>query len=248
MKDNFSARSEKYARFRPSYPQEFYDLLVSLVDHKVNAWDCGTGNGQIAIELSKYFTTVYATDISEKQIMHAAAAPNIFYKVANVEEVTFPDNFFDLITVGQALHWFHFDEFYKVVNRTLKDDGLFAAIGYGIFRTGDDTDKVVDHYYTEITGPYWDEERHYIDESYQTIPFPFEEIKVPMMKTSILWSFEQLIGYLETWSAAQHYIKKEGKNPIELIIPELERTWPKGIKKEITFTFFLRVGRKQHSH
>jgi ubiquinone/menaquinone biosynthesis C-methylase UbiE len=244
MKDNFSARSEKYARFRPSYPQEFYDLLLSLVSHKENAWDCGTGNGQIAKELSNHFTTVYATDISEKQIINAFPAPNIFYKVANVEEVTFPDHFFDLITVGQALHWFHFDSFYKIVNQTLKGGGVFAAIGYGLFRTGDETDKVVDHYYSDITGPYWDEERHYVDEAYQTIPFPFEEIKAPAMKTSILWNFEQLVGYLETWSAVQHYIKKQEKNPIDLILPELEKTWPKDESKEVTFTFFLRIGRK----
>lgn len=65
MKDNFSTHSDKYAKFRPSYPITFFDFLNSIVPNRKNVWDCGTGNGQMAIELSKTFKSVYATDISQ---------------------------------------------------------------------------------------------------------------------------------------------------------------------------------------
>jgi hypothetical protein len=68
QKDNFSDRSELYAKYRPTYPPELYSFLISNVDRREQAWDCGTGNGQVARELSKYFDKVYATDISEQQI------------------------------------------------------------------------------------------------------------------------------------------------------------------------------------
>jgi len=242
MKDNFSARSDKYARFRPNYPAELYTFLLSLVNTKENAWDCGTGNGQIAKELSKHFTTVYATDISESQIMNAFGAENIFYKVEAVENVAFPPHFFDLIIVGQAIHWFDFDRFYKVVKRTLKEDGIFAIAGYGLFRAGDETDKAVDHFYNNVTGPYWDKERQYVDEAYATIPFPFKEIQTPELSVSYQWDFEHLIGYLETWSAVQHYIKATGKDPVEEFRSELQKTWPANTIKTVTFNIFMRAG------
>jgi ubiquinone/menaquinone biosynthesis C-methylase UbiE len=66
MKDNFSSQSNEYARYRPQYPQALYDYIFEKVTHKNLAWDCGTGNGQTAFMLSRYFNNVYASDISNK--------------------------------------------------------------------------------------------------------------------------------------------------------------------------------------
>ena len=111
MKDNFSVQSDQYIKFRPTYPNELYSFLLALVESKHTAWDCGTGNGQIARELSKYFNKVYATDISGKQIKNDICRDNIFYKVECAEKTSFPENTFDLITVAQAIHWFNFKNF-----------------------------------------------------------------------------------------------------------------------------------------
>ncbi|HEY0895620.1 MAG TPA: methyltransferase domain-containing protein [Sphingobacteriaceae bacterium] len=104
MKDNFSLGSAQYARYRPGYPPEFFDYLFSIVKAKGNAWDCGTGNGQVASQLAGEFEAVYATDISSSQIEHAAVAPNIFYSVQPAEHTAFDDQCFDLIIVAQAIH------------------------------------------------------------------------------------------------------------------------------------------------
>lgn len=68
MKDNFSSSSALYAQFRPTYPDELYDFLLPLVASKTTAWDCGTGNGQVASVLAEYFDAVYETDISAQQL------------------------------------------------------------------------------------------------------------------------------------------------------------------------------------
>ena len=109
MKDNFSRQSDLYAKYRPTYPQELYDFILSKVENRNAVWDCGTGNGQTARELAKYFEKVFATDISEKQIDKADQATNIFYSVQPAEQTNFADNSFDLVTVSQALHWFNFE-------------------------------------------------------------------------------------------------------------------------------------------
>ncbi len=71
MKDNFSRQAAGYARYRPSYPPELFDFILSYVKERTIAWDCATGNGQTAIVLAGLFEKVYATDISRKQLDQA---------------------------------------------------------------------------------------------------------------------------------------------------------------------------------
>src|SRR5688572_12364907 len=112
MKDNFSKQPGIYAKYRPGYPRVLYDCILKQVENKDAAWDCGTGNGQAAKELSYAFAKVFATDISQKQIDHAFQKENIIYSVQPAEQTNFPAASFDLVTVAQALHWFRFNEFY----------------------------------------------------------------------------------------------------------------------------------------
>ena len=77
MKDNFSAGSDKYAKYRPTYPAEFFEYLKSIVPARKSVWDCGTGNGQVAFKLAGIFDHVFATDISQAQIDNARQAGNI---------------------------------------------------------------------------------------------------------------------------------------------------------------------------
>ncbi|WP_035673425.1 class I SAM-dependent methyltransferase [Flavobacterium sp. 83] len=242
MKDNFSKQASEYSKFRPQYPDEMIDYLVSFVDNKDIALDIATGNGQVAHKLSRFFKTVYGIDISQNQLANAISAQNIIYKVAAAEDTFFGDHKFDLITVAQAVHWFDFDLFYKEIYRILKPDGIFAVLGYGLFSTNTDSDKILRNFYSNIVGPYWDVERKYLDENYKTIPFPFDEIVAQSFENHFTWTFEELIGYLETWSATQHYISKKNKNPLDLIYDELKISWQKNDKK-VVFPWLLRIGK-----
>ncbi|MBC7874483.1 MAG: class I SAM-dependent methyltransferase, partial [Ferruginibacter sp.] len=190
-----------YAKYRPVYPPGLYSFLNALVNEKQSAWDCGTGNGQVAMELSNFFEKVYATDLSEEQIKNAVQRDNIFYSVERAGDTSFDDNSFNLIVVAQAIHWFDFDNFYKEVNRTMKPDGILAVIGYGQVRVDEETDRVIDDFYKNTIGPFWDKERRYIDEGYQTIPFPFNDIATPQLTNKVEWDLEEITGYIKTWSA-----------------------------------------------
>ncbi len=245
MKDNFSTQSDQYAQFRPDYPEALVDFLAAQSPRHHAVWDCGTGNGQLAAKLARHFDTVYATDMSAAQIAHAAQRANIIYKTEPAEHTKFADQQFDLITVAQAIHWFDFDAFYKEVYRTLKDDGLFAVASYALLSITPEVDQVIQHFYKDITGPYWDKERHYVDELYQTIPFPFEEIKTPDFVQQYQWSPDQLKGYLGTWSAVQHYRKANNTDPIELIEADLKQAWGDAPSHQVTCPMILRAGYKK---
>ena len=88
MKDNFSKQAHLYFRFRLDYPQQLYDFLLHHLSDKKIAWDCGTGNGQVATKLSAYFEKVFATDISTKQIENASKKGNIFYSIQEAERLS----------------------------------------------------------------------------------------------------------------------------------------------------------------
>ena len=242
MKDNFSKQASVYAKFRPQYPDEMIAHVVSFVDNKSAALDIATGNGQVAAKLADSFEAVYATDISQTQLDNAIQKPNLVYKKESAEKTSFEDRHFDLITVAQAIHWFDFDVFYKEIKRILKPEGVFAVLGYGLFSTNPDTDVLLHNFYHNIVGPYWDAERKYIDDNYKTIPFPFKEIETKQFENRFTWTLEQLTGYLDTWSATQHYIKANKSNPIDLIREDLERSWEKG-DKQVVFPQLLRIGK-----
>lgn len=244
FKDHFSGRAGEYTRYRPGYPTALFDWLAMQTVRHETAWDCGCGNGQAAIALAAYYRQVLATDPSRQQIEKAMPHERISYSVASAEESGLADASIDLIVVAQALHWFDFDRFYREVRRVAQPDGLLAAISYGEVRVEGPADSVVSHFYHDIIGPYWPPERRYVDEGYRTVPFPFEEIEAPAFAMQIDWNLEQLIGYLGTWSAVKEYEIKNGKNPTELIVEELQAAWSDPeLPRRISWPLALRVGR-----
>ena len=241
MKDLFSSHSQDYSRYRPTYPPELYNFLQKLCATRERAWDCGTGNGQVAGELISFFEQVNATDISINQLSQAVQKPNVQYSKQPAEKTAFPNDYFDLVTVGQAVHWFDFEKFYAEVKRVLKKEAVIAIFGYTLFESNSETDQIVQHLYKEIIGPYWQPERRFLEDKYQTIPFPFQEIEAPEFKMIQQWSFDRFIGYLNTWSAVKAYEKERHENPVELVREGLLESF--GEVGEVNFPVLLRVGR-----
>lgn len=244
MKDNFSIQSTEYAKFRPGYPDVLFEWLFAQCQGFETAWDCATGNGQIAVKLAERFSRVEATDISENQLKNALQNPRVHYSLQPAEAPTFENIAFDLIVVGQAAHWFHFDPFYAQVRRALKPGGLLALVGYNLIKIDPLVDAVINRLYVNVLGVHWDAERRHVDAAYATIPFPFEEIPFPEMSMSYTWTRAHLIGYLGTWSAVQHFIKENGRTPIDgTFLNDLAEIWPENVEKTVRFPIFGKTGR-----
>jgi SAM-dependent methyltransferase len=241
-KDNFSAQAAAYAAFRPHYPQQLYDFLYSLPVGKQIAWDCATGNGQVAAVLAKEFNQVYATDISRAQLQHAPKLANVAYLHCPAEATPMLDQSIDLVTVAQAVHWFDFERFNEEVRRVLKPGGFIAIWGYGLLQADEQVNELLENFYSVTVGPYWDAERLHIDKAYRSIPFPFAETPTPALSTSVTWTRQQLIGYLSSWSSVQHYIRQHGTSPLPAFEAQLQGVWPDNEVKHITFPIFMRVG------
>lgn len=241
MKDLFSTGSQLYQQARPSYPQAVVQEILQYVPAKNFAWDAGVGSGQFTQLLAPYFDHIVATDISEQQLQLAPYFENVSYQVQAAEQTSFADKSFDLITVAQAIHWFDFEKFYKEVYRTLKPTGLLAVIGYGMIDVQHaEINRQIQMLYFETLKGYWDVERHYIDEAYTTIPFPFEEIAVTSLKMQYQWTAAQLLKYLSTWSAVKHYQDKNNASPLVALAEILSQ---QEADLTIEFPILLRLGR-----
>ncbi|MGZ5135579.1 MAG: class I SAM-dependent methyltransferase, partial [Flavitalea sp.] len=231
-------------RYRPGYPAELIEYVLQFVQAKNSAWDCATGNGQAAYLLAPHFQSVKATDISEKQIANSIKHPNIQYSVADAEQTPFPDHSFDLVTVAQAYHWFNFNAFENEAKRVLKSNGTLAVWGYGLVDAETDVvNSIIRSFYTKVVGPYWDVERKYVDDHYENVPFPYDQLACAEFYNEQHWSLGDLIGYINTWSSVQHFITAKGFNPTDDLKDELKKAWPS--KKIISFLFplFVRIGR-----
>lgn len=242
FKDHFSAHAEDYAKFRPHYPERLFQHLASIAPEKGLAWDCGTGNGQAAVELAKLFSRVIATDASEKQLANAEVHPQIEYRIAPAESSGIDSNTIDLVTVAQALHWFDLNRFYREVRRVLKPHGVLAVWTYTFLHINPAIDAVIDHYYSNVVGPFWPPERASV-ENFGKVPFPFPEIETPKFEMAVEWDLAQLLGYLRTWSATQRFIAANKRDPLEIIFHDLHSEWGEAEQlRHVVWPLILRLG------
>ena len=238
-KDNFSKQADLYAKYRPQYPVDLYNIIFSRCLNYDKAWDVATGNGQAAVVLADKFKLVEASDISSKQIEHAVPKSNIHYSIQNANTSLFENQSFDLITVAQALHWFDLNKFFKEVNRTIKKGGVFAAWCYGLNSVNKEIDQLTFHLYQDIVGSYWDKERRHIEQQYKSIPFPWEMESAQFNYTLDL-SADEYIGYLSTWSSVLHYINQNKSNPLALVENQIREKW--GNKpRQVNFPIHLKL-------
>lgn len=239
FKDLFSIQAKDYAKYRPTYPPELFRYLNTLSKQKNKVWDVGTGNGQAAIELAKYFDSVFATDPSEKQIAEAVKAPNITYKVEAAESPSVES--VDLITVAQAFHWFKHDEFALACKRVANPGSHLVVWSYAVCSITPEIDRAVEHLYNGILGPYWEKERKLVENGYSTVVMPFKEITPPKIDMSIEWSYEQFSGYLKTWSALQTYLKSNSTDKIESAFNDIEAAWGHAKTHQVTWPMNIRI-------
>src|SRR5579872_908811 len=108
----FTSRAEAYQRYRPSYPRELLTLLerdCGLTPRSVIA-DVGCGTGILAQLLVEYGCEVFG--VEPNAAMRAAAGDALgqdprFHSIdGRAESTTLPDRSIDLVTAGQAFHWF----------------------------------------------------------------------------------------------------------------------------------------------
>ena len=112
--------STDYAKFRDIYPREFYDKIIArqLCINGQSVLDVGTGTGVLPRNMYNCGAKWTGTDISVNQIEQAkilSKEMDINYYPSATEDIDFPDDSFDVITVCQCFWYFNHDTELKVI-------------------------------------------------------------------------------------------------------------------------------------
>jgi SAM-dependent methyltransferase len=130
--ERFSDRVDNYAKYRPSYPDEMFRLLQTLVAPPATVADIGSGTGILTRQLLNNGYELYAVEPNEamrREAERTLSGRPAFRSVAGTAEVTtLADRSVDLITCAQSFHWFDRVKTRLEFYRILKVNGMAALI------------------------------------------------------------------------------------------------------------------------
>ncbi|KAH9507373.1 hypothetical protein Btru_057943 [Bulinus truncatus] len=204
--------AEMYSRYRPGYPQEIFDQIISYHDElgangRQLAVDVCCGSGQSAVPLVKLFDKVIGVDVSQDLLDHLPKdVPNLTYYMCPAEDMPMIDSgTVDLVTVGAGLHWLDIDRFFPEVKRILKPGGTFAAytwlvdqIEHGELRRYlMEAAVIFKDYYTSKALIGFDK--------YQSVEFPFQDLRRFELQMKDEMTMEQWEGFIHTFHSTKLY-------------------------------------------
>jgi len=143
-KKRFSSRVENYIKYRPSYPLKFIEFLKEkkiLAEDTVIA-DVGSGTGILTRLFLDNGNQVYGVE-PNKDMREAAEKtlqgyPNFTSLDGSAESTGLEENSVELITAGQAFHWFDVEDSKREFKRILKPNGNVALIWNNRGKSGAD--------------------------------------------------------------------------------------------------------------
>jgi SAM-dependent methyltransferase len=244
FKDHFSPIAASYAAHRPLYPAALVDYLADAATQRDVAWDAGCGSGQLSVLLAARFARVIATDPSSEQLAQARQESGVEYRQASAEASGLPAASVDLAVAAQAAHWFDLPRYYDEVRRVVRRGGLITLLTYGVIHIEKDVDPAIERFYWQTLAGLWPPERSLVEAGYQSLAFPFVEMRTPRFEMTASWTLPQVLGYVRTWSAVQALERAGRGAEYTGFARALSASWGDAAKRRVVrWDLALRVGR-----
>lgn len=138
-RERFSGSADRYARFRPGYPDALVDWVVADAGLRPGdpVADVGCGTGLFTRLLGARGVEAVGIDPNEDMLREARAAGGARYERGEASATGLADASVALVAVAQAFHWIPIDPALGEFSRVLRPGGRVAAIwnlrGHGGF-------------------------------------------------------------------------------------------------------------------
>lgn len=130
----FELVADLYERVRPGYPPEAVRWIAERLDLRGGriVLDLGAGTGKLTRALVETGAEVVAVEPGDAMRAELERVlPEVRTLRGSAESIPLPDGSVDAITVGQAFHWFRFDEALRELHRVLRSSGGVALTWNG---------------------------------------------------------------------------------------------------------------------
>ena len=133
-KERFSSRVENYIKYRPEYPVEIIKFLSKEIKFtpKWNIADIGSGTGILSKLFLENGNFVFGVEPNNEMRKAGEQQLKKFPQFNSIngsaENTDLKANSIDLISAGQAFHWFNLEKSKKEFQRILKKNGYVLLI------------------------------------------------------------------------------------------------------------------------
>lgn len=128
---SFGAIAHAYETFRPGYPDELFDLVMTYAGRPVRtALEIGAGTGKATRLFASHGVAVTATEPDAAMLaeLNKAVPANVTTVRAAFEELR-PGETYGLVYAAAALHWTHPEGRWSRVAALLEPGGVFGSFG-----------------------------------------------------------------------------------------------------------------------
>jgi SAM-dependent methyltransferase len=135
---SFGVIAEAYERFRPGYPVELFDMVMTYADQPIRtALEIGAGTGKATRLFAQRGVTVTATEPDQNMLaeLRKHMPANVKTMQAGFEDLR-PGERYGLVYAAAALHWTNPEGRWSRMATLLEPGGVFASFG-GPFQLAD---------------------------------------------------------------------------------------------------------------
>ena len=235
----FTGRASAYSKYRPSYPKSVIEILNKEANFSCNkiVADVGSGTGILSKIFLENGNEVFSVEPNDEMRSLAESSLESFPRFVSVkgsaENTTLNDHCIDLISVGQALHWFNPDLSWKEFSRIAKREAYLCVI-YNDRKPDDDSGFMKD--YDEIASKYsLNRGRSQKIESDKLAKFfehwSFKKFSAP---NNQVLDFEGLLGRLSSAS----YIPQAGEEDYTLLLNDVRKIFDQHQKEGFVTLYY----------
>ncbi|MGI9616117.1 MAG: class I SAM-dependent methyltransferase [Acidimicrobiales bacterium] len=212
---HFVGTSSFYAEYRPGYPDTIWDLLTAeaRLDRSSRVLDLGCGPGTATLDLAARVGHVVAVDLDAemvgegRRVGQKAGATNIEWVNLAAENLSCPDDHFQLAVIGSAFHWMDRPIVATKCRSLLRETGVLALLGNPTplmqIREGSAVGAAIG----EVQDRWFRDDYYVLDIDELERPeivlqqCGFSEVSVSYVPQVQEWSAERFLGFLRSTSS-----------------------------------------------